>query len=70
MELMGKASERLELDELRDWKRKEKTSNDDAKENMDKIFAKKQVGLPVRNWESKTEQYLMTIKSNSLNLNL
>ena len=34
-----------------------KENKDENKENMDKIFAKKQIGRPVGTWESKREQY-------------
>ena len=65
MELIGKASEKL--DELLDWKRKEKTSDvDDEKEKMDKIFAKKQVGRPVGSWDSKREQYLKMLNEKKI----
>ena len=34
-----------------------KENKDENKENMDKIFAKKQIGRPVGTWDSKREQY-------------
>ena len=65
MELIGKASEKL--DELLDWKRKDKNDDvDDEKEKMDKIFAKKQVGRPSGDYNSKREQYLKMLNENKI----
>ena len=63
MELIGKASEKL--DELLDWKRKEKNDNDE-KERVGKILEKKGVGRPVGNWDSKREQYLKMLNEDKI----
>ena len=65
MELIGKSSEKL--DELLDWKRKEKTSDvDDEKEKMDKIFEKKNIGRPKGSFEDKQKQYLKMLNEKKI----
>ena len=65
MELIGKSSEKL--DELLDWKRKEKNDNvDDEKERVGKILEKKGVGRPIGSWDSKREQYLKMLNEDKI----
>ena len=65
MELIGKSSEKL--DELLDWKRKEKTSDvDDEKERVGKILEKRGVGRPIGSWDSKREQYLKMLNEDKI----
>jgi len=56
METLLKIEEKLCVIKKREEEAQENNQNDD-KEKMDKIFAKKQIGRPVGTWESKREQY-------------
>ena len=49
------------------FRRNEGVKNDnDEKEKMDKIFAKKQVGRPVGSWDTKREQYLKMLNEKKI----
>ena len=66
MDLMSKATEKL--DELLRCKSENMQINhdDDEKERVGKILEKKGVGRPVGNWDSKREQYLKMLNEDKI----
>ena len=64
MDIMTKALEKL--DELLNRNLNQIKNDDNEKEKMDKIFAKKSIGRPSGSFEDKQKQYLKMLNENKI----